>query len=353
MGNMSESFLSCDWGTSRFRLRLIDVGEREIRAERTSNEGVASLLDMPADDRPRHFAEVLQRHVDQLAGENGLRLEQTPIVISGMASSSIGWRELPYGVVPFSLSGDELPLARLDEEAAVPSQAIVLCSGVRSPDNVMRGEEIEVIGLNALFPELLARADDLWVVLPGTHSKHVRVQQRSIVEFHTHMTGELFHLLAGHSSLRHARDGKDNGGTVPSEQNLAAREAFAEGVDLAGRANVGENLFQVRVRQLLRGNDPSQSRSFLSGLLIGNEVRCLLERSGRRGVLLLCASPELSQSYRAAFDQIASDQEVIVLPADEVARLSAWGQLQLLRRAVASVPRDESTTDQSGSREAN
>ena len=339
---MIESFLSCDWGTSRFRLRLIDVVGHQIRAECSSEEGVASLFAACANARQQRFAEVLQRHVDRLSQKNDVSLEQTPIVISGMASSSIGWRDLPYADLPFSLSGDDLPLSQLDEEAAPPSPGILLCSGVRSLNNVMRGEEVEVMGLNTLFPQLMSQANDLWVVLPGTHSKHVRVRCRSITEFHTHMTGELFQLLAGHSSLRHAGDGEANGASTPSLQHSSSQEAFAEGVELMGRANLGETLFQVRVGQLLRGNDPQHSRSLLSGLLIGDEIRSLLARCDRRSIIILCASPELSPSYRMAFERLRSDQEVIVLPPADVARLSAWGQLQILARELGAAPRNES-----------
>jgi len=37
---MNKSFLSCDWGTSSFRLRLIDVGSGMPAGESVSDEGI-------------------------------------------------------------------------------------------------------------------------------------------------------------------------------------------------------------------------------------------------------------------------------------------------------------------------
>lgn len=335
---MIESFLSCDWGTSRFRLRLIDVAGQRVLAESASEEGVASLSALPVDDRERRCAEILQRHIERILPPPGEPSGQMPIVISGMASSSIGWRELPYATLPFSLSGIDLPLSRLDPLAAQPMRTILLCSGVRGPRNVMRGEEVEVMGLDSLFPDLMKQPEDVWVILPGTHSKHMLIRDRSVVEFHTHLTGELFHLLAGRSSLRHSRDAEVNdaelGGAKTADQ--IARDAFVEGIELARRARLGEDLFQVRVGQLLRGHDARQSRSLLSGLLIGNEARSLLECRGRRSVIILCASEPMSWPYRTAFELLEGSQEVIALPPEDVARLSAWGQLKLLERVLRS-----------------
>lgn len=330
---MIETFLNCDWGTSRFRLRLIDVTTQTILAEQSSEDGVAKLSSPGMAHREQRFRELLERQVERLSRQYGTSLGQTPIVISGMASSSLGWRDLPYAMLPFPLSGVDLPLTRLDTDSTRP---IVLCSGVRGLHNVMRGEEVELMGLNSLFPNLMARPEDLWVVLPGTHSKHALVRHRSIVDFHTHMTGELFHLLKEQSSLRHAKESEASQPWTPPTANTAWHDAFAEGVKLTSQAGLGESLFQVRVGQLLRGHDASQSKNLLSGLLIGDELRSLLARCDRQDVIILCASEEMSQPYRLAFELLEAEQEVVVLPPSDVVRLSAWGQLQLLEQALCS-----------------
>lgn len=343
---MIETFLNCDWGTSRFRLRIIETATQSILAEQSSEDGVASLSAEGTEHREQRFRELLERQIERLSREVGKTLVQTPIAISGMASSSIGWRDLPYATLPFPLSGVDLPLSRLDTDNSRP---IVLCSGVRGPHNVMRGEEVELMGLNSLLPHLMARAEDLWVVLPGTHSKHALVRHRSIVDFHTHMTGELFHLLKGQSSLRHAKEAEAAQQWALSRGDTTWREPFAEGIRLARQAGLGECLFQVRVGQLLDGHDPQHSKNFLSGLLIGDELQSLLARCGEQDVIILCASQEMCGQYRLAFELLEAEQEVVVVPPSDVARLSAWGQLQLLDQAICSAGGNRENMTSAGS----
>ncbi len=64
--------------------------------------------------------------------------------------------------------------------------------------NVLRGEETQVFGALELEPDLAAEA---LLVLPGTHSKWVRVRDGRLTDFATYMTGELFAVLREHSIL--------------------------------------------------------------------------------------------------------------------------------------------------------
>jgi len=89
---MSE-FLSCDWGTSNFRLRLVKDGE--VVAELSTDEGIDQL----AGSGPGTFKERFAARVVRLSAEVLRDLSGLPAVISGMASSSIGWRQLPYATL--------------------------------------------------------------------------------------------------------------------------------------------------------------------------------------------------------------------------------------------------------------
>lgn len=48
---MNDSFLSCDWGTSSFRLRLIDAATLQPKVESNSDEGVASVFEKWQQDK--------------------------------------------------------------------------------------------------------------------------------------------------------------------------------------------------------------------------------------------------------------------------------------------------------------
>ena len=91
------AFFSVDWGTSAFRLRLVDADSLAVRAERSTEEGTAALArarsGAPAGGSSA-FPDTLARRIREI--ENRAEVpEDAPVAISGMTSSSIGWKEKP------------------------------------------------------------------------------------------------------------------------------------------------------------------------------------------------------------------------------------------------------------------
>src|SRR6202050_739896 len=95
--------LSCDWGTSALPRRLGSAEDvPKVLAEYRSNDGAASLAAMStAETRAANFERALRQAIGQLSSQAGESLDGVPVVISGMASSSIGWVSLPYARLPF------------------------------------------------------------------------------------------------------------------------------------------------------------------------------------------------------------------------------------------------------------
>jgi Entner-Doudoroff aldolase len=333
---MYDRFLNCDWGTSRFRLRWVDAADGVVLGQYRSDEGVAQLAAAAAPNaRAELFREVLTRSIGELARRLNEDLTDVPVVVSGMASSSIGWRDLPYAALPFALDGRDVVWQDLGDAGV----RVILLSGVRSDGDVMRGEETELMGIGSL-PACRRLLDEAIILLPGTHSKHVHVVGGRIVAFQTHMTGELFDLLCRHSSLRHSTgQGEgvlDNAGQIDGP--LA--KAFCEGVQTAQANPLPAALFQVRVRQLLHGGDAASNALFLSGLLIGAEIASLARHEARGCPIVLCANPSLSRPYRMALDALGFGDRLTVIPPEDADRLSALGQATVLQRiAGAASPR--------------
>jgi len=247
--------LALDWGTSSLRAYLLGEGGAVIE-ERRQPWG---LMQLPEGG----FAAALKG----VAGDWLDALPAMPLIASGMVGSAQGWREAPYASCPADAAALATQLLRFE---ALPGVMLHIVPGVRlggpRPD-VMRGEETQVVGLLGLQPALAARAR---LVMPGTHSKWVRVVAGRIVDFHTYMTGELFALLREYSIL--GRPAREAGGP-------ACDEAFERGVAAvraAGTAGATALLFSARALVLggeLRAGD---SLDYLSGLLVGEELRCAL-----------------------------------------------------------------------------
>ena len=69
--------------------------------------------------------------------QQGRSLNGTTVVLSGMASSSIGLVELPYSKLPFRTNGEDL----ITEQIQHQNNPLLVISGASTTDDVMRGEE--------------------------------------------------------------------------------------------------------------------------------------------------------------------------------------------------------------------
>jgi 2-dehydro-3-deoxygalactonokinase len=324
---MNEFFINCDWGTTHFRLRAICRRGTQIIADFRSDEGVARLAASKGSHvRADLFQAVLSAGLEQLRAAVGQGLAAAPVLISGMASSSIGWLELPYAQVPLSLDGADLIWKELQPAAGMNAQRVVLVSGARTESDVMRGEETQALGV---FQLLAAKslADRSILVLPGTHSKHLQATAGRIESFRTFMTGELFDVLSKHSILRYSIDSNE---PVPDALEGKSLEAFQSGVNQARDLPLPAALFRVRTRKVLRGLPAETNRAFLSGVLIGSELAYLLQSEWSNWPVLLAAAAPLQRPYRLAFEALGLSDRLTSISPHDVERLSALGQQTLL-----------------------
>jgi 2-dehydro-3-deoxygalactonokinase len=252
-----REFLSCDWGTSSFRLRWIAEGK--ILREHFDQTGCKAIFDSAGDSRAESFEAHLRKSIATLEIPADKTLS---LVISGMASSSIGWRELPYAQLPLRLDGTDLRVEKIKWNSPVQINDTFIVSGAATTNEMMRGEETEAIGLVAA---LTNKITDALLIIPGTHSKHLTVQSGKIISIRTFMTGELYDVLTQYSVLR---------ASVTKGAPFDAT-AFTLGIDCAFEHGLAGAFFQTRARQVLQRQPPQANASFLSGILIGDELRSL------------------------------------------------------------------------------
>jgi 2-dehydro-3-deoxygalactonokinase len=274
------AYVAVDWGTSSFRLWLVDRAGN-VLGERRSHEGMMAAGKLG-------FAAVLQSHLDALGAAHEL-----PVVICGMAGARQGWVEAGYVDTP-------APLASILKQAiAVPGQDrdILILPGIaqrdRTAPDVMRGEETQLLGVLGVDA-----TDDAVVCMPGTHSKWIRANGGTVERFATFMTGELFDAVSRETILSHAMTGADDAVDIDAFKSavIAAFETPAFAANL---------LFQVRSGQLLYGGTPSSAREKISGTLIGLELAAGLAEAIPGTGITLVASGRLQVLYQLAFDTVS------------------------------------------------
>lgn len=275
MTRWAEGFIAVDWGTTNRRAYLVE-GEACSR-EFEDGRGILS---------------VGRGEFEAAIDEIRARLGDRPMLLAGMIGSNRGWVEAPYVPCPAGL--DELVggLVRIGEDVViVPGVAL---TGERF--DVMRGEEVQLLGAVAsgTIPE------GCLVCHPGTHNKWVRVIDGRIESFRTVMTGELFNLLRDKSILSEILRAPATTG-----------EAFCSGVKrgLSGLGITSE-LFEARARYLLGDLSAEHGGSFISGLLIGEDVRVGLSE-GKDSNVIVMGRPELTGLYSAALAQCGVSAEEV------------------------------------------
>lgn len=290
-------WIAVDWGTSNLRLWAMGDGDTVLQ-KIEDNRGMAVL-------QREDFSGVLQELVSRLPRTS----EVLDVVACGMVGARQGWREAPYVSVPnVPPTGAEATQINLADAGL----RIFILPGMSqdSPADVMRGEETQVAGILADEPDL-----DGIICMPGTHCKWVRCSNGKITSFRTSMTGEVFGLLQGMSTLQHSVSSD----TIDMRSfDRAVRQALTDNAALLA------DLFAIRAGSLLHGIDKPSCSGQLSGLLIGADVRQARSFLGTSAVRLVAEGP-LADLYERAlgisnFEVQRLDAERITLAGLKVAQ---------------------------------
>jgi len=278
--------VAVDWGSSSLRAALLD--ERGVVLEvRASDDGMLKV------ERSGFDA------VFEAALGDWMDVPGTRCLMAGMVGSRQGWVEADYVPCPCGLDDFVARLkpvgnasAKRRDIAIVPGASCVV-DGV--PD-VLRGEEVKAIGVLDLLG-----TDSANVVSPGTHSKWMTLERGRLVRFSTAMTGEFYALLRQHSILGR--------GMPPEGDDALDGTAFDDGVRRALKGcGLLQTAFGVRTRSLFGELRASSLASHLSGLVIGEELRCR-PLAGIRS-LALVGAPALTERYARALAACGIDARV-------------------------------------------
>lgn len=247
MNAANPAMIAIDWGTTNCRASLLCADGVTLDTRR-SNQG-AGTLDSTA------FPDVM--------AEMTAEWPALPVWICGMAGSRQGWQEAPYLPCPADLQALANAAIIVDERQGQPVRIVpgLLYREANNIADIMRGEETQIAGYlagNSDFEGI--------VIMPGTHSKWVRVAGGRVARFQTFLTGELYALLSKASILRHS--------VSAHASDIAADDpAFQDGLKTGLSADDAllANLFQIRTHDVLNGVSKDAASAKLSGLMIGAE----------------------------------------------------------------------------------
>lgn len=287
--NSTTRIVGVDWGTTHRRAYSLSP-QGDCLQEMHDSDGALACKG--------RFPQALTSALEVLGTP-----EPALVIASGMVGSALGWHEVPYVDASVPLTALAAHAYRVpDANGAAP---VLLLPGycVRNaaglPD-VMRGEETQLLGACAQGQH------SGWFVLPGTHSKWVLLEEGRVLQLRTYMTGELFDLLRKHGTLAAAAA---SAGSEPDWSDAA----FAEGVQAAGGHALSHVLFSARARVVAKDMPAAHTTSYLSGLLIGTELKDVLGSGpgGSPAAFRLIGSPQLAALYQKAALQLGTSFDIL------------------------------------------
>lgn len=287
-----KSFFSGDWGTSTFRLRLVDANTASVLSEVKTDHGIAAAykswkqVNRPEDERISFYQAYLFEQLKKITNTFIDASYNAPLILSGMVSSSIGMKQLSYKQLPFKCDGSDLVVETIAEKDQ--HHKIIMISGVSSEVDVLRGEETILAGCN-----IPTNDTGHLLIFPGTHSKHITVKNAEAINIATYMTGELFDLLSKNSILAASVKKSD-----PEDNDNY--KFFIEGVIKGMGSNIMNSIFHVRTNELFSKATPEENYHYLSGILIGHELKDVAENKPV-SITLVC-SESLKKNYLQALE---------------------------------------------------
>jgi 2-dehydro-3-deoxygalactonokinase len=234
--------------------------------------------------------------------------------MSGMIGSRQGWFEVPYRRCPVTIESIALG-SHCVSSTDMPIRIVpgIEGIGISGAPDVMRGEETQISGALSI-----ANIEEGILCIPGTHSKWVNIEDRTITGFSTFITGETYAVLKDHSIL-----GKLF--TAPCDDPAA----FLEGVKRADSpGGLLHQLFGVRSEGIANNIKAGKLASFMSGLLIGSEIiEACRTFKGQTPNIYLLATNEMADLYQRALQ--ANQFTATLIDPEKAAAKGLWASARV------------------------
>ncbi len=301
-------YITVDGGTTNTRLYLVHGGA-VVDSLKLSN-GIKSGVDA--------LKAALRIGISDILSKNSLAVCDVDCVIaSGMITSEYGLCPLDHITMPASKRElhDSIFKASFDELPDIPWYFIrgVKSAGKNLEDfDMMRGEETELMGI-------IKNSDDAALyILPGSHSKHIKVDNNgNITSIKTMLSGEFFAAIMEHTILKDAADFTHN--TISSLY-------LKRGCEYASEHGVNEAMFKTRILKNMFGAEKNECYSFLMGAVLSSEVAAINKSEEKR--VILCGQKQFRRALGVLLENY-SDKDVTILTDEEVDSSTALGAVKV------------------------
>lgn len=201
------------------------------------------------------------------------------IYASGMITSPYGLFEIPHVVVPVDKKRMKEFIYEYYEGSAF-QRSIYLIPGLKTSDkkgtfeniesiNNVRGEEIEVMGICNYVPREW-KTSKYVVVIPGSHTHSILMENETIIDIYSAFSGELFHAVTSATIL----SGSTTLDNIVSD-TATDTQAIKKGCEYLKNYGLARAIYIVHAMKIFYVEDNKKRRECLSGIINGAVVESL------------------------------------------------------------------------------
>ena len=153
--------------------------------------------------------------------------------------------------------------------------------------------------------------------------KHIIFKNNSVVDFKTFMTGEVFNVITENTILKNSVCS----GSFDSKEQTA----FKKGVIKSSKnQSILNTLFNIRTSDLFKERTTTANFYYLSGLLIGEELKTL--KTINCNLIKLCAGSNIFELYNVAIKILGLGLKTVIISKETVDHSVIKGHLKLLKK---------------------
>lgn len=325
-----------DSGTTNTRVYLLE--DHKILEHKSAQIG---SRDSALRNDPTILVRELKRLYDALLAHAGLcDGDVSDLYFSGMISCPSGMVEIEHLSTPVDRPGLKNAVVSYDEPhffrrtvriipgvKTLPQGSSATLETVERVNN-MRGEETEIFGILHRCPRLAhGRAI---VILPGSHTQAVFLQDGVIVDMSSNITGELYNAIVCETILSSSLTG-------------AGAERIDPQLVRKGYANLhiyGFNRALYIVRSMMLFTDASleQRRSYMEGVLNGGVIDAILNVTCGAPAQIAVAGPHSQYEVYRALGSLFGQFEIVEVPHIKDLPFAVEGLFSLLEEPAHAAP---------------
>lgn len=300
-----KRLVAIDWGSSKFRAFLLDDTYQILESIET-HEGVLHTQQAPREIFYKHCQQWLTEYPD------------TIVLMCGSVGGNLGWINTRYVACPLSIEDLINRAVSVENRHNTTIKIIPGVTGksLSGTNDVMRGEEVQVFGALDIINQ-----NDALICLPGTHCKWVTVKSSRIVDFTSFMSGEFYQIAREKSSISNVVD-----------ESKFDRDSFLEGIATTEKTGgFLHHLFSARANSLIGTNSYKSISSYISGIIIGSEIKEALKIFNSFTHLILVCNEALAVNYTCAFEhygiksQNITSQDAFIAGISHINPLKSFG----------------------------